>query len=347
MNQSDFFASAAKVGVSLEHAAGKLEFKLTNDYLFRVTLQKNPKALKGLICSVLGLKPTEIISIEIMNPIELGKSIESKDFILDMKILLNSDIVVNLEMQILNLGNWTERSLAYLSRSYDDLRSGQDYMEVRPVIQVCFLDFTLFKEYPEFCSTYMFMNIKNYVVYSDKLKILVVDLTQIDKATEEEKKNGLDQWAQLFKADTWEDIKMLTAKNEYLKEAAETVYKLSTEDNIRMQMQAREDFYRQQKYIQYRLEKAEQIEQRAEEIQRNYEEIQKQSEEIQKQSEEIQKQSEEVQRKSEEIKKEYEEAQRKSEEIKKENEEFKKKLDEKEEEILRLKRMLEESRISY
>ena len=319
MNQSVFLLSAEQAGVSLEHASGKLEFKLTNDYLFRVTLQKNPKALKGLICSVLGLQPQEILSIEILNPIELGKSIESKDFILDMKVLLNSDVIVNLEMQILNLGNWTERSLAYLSRSYDDLKSGQDYLDVRPVIQICFLDFTLFKAYPEFCSTYMFMNIKNHIVYSDKLKLLVVDLTQINRATEEEKKNGLDQWAQLFKADTWEDIKMLTTNNEYLREAAETVYKLSTEDTIRMQMQAREDFYRQQRYIQHRLEKAEQIEQRAEEIQRDFEEMQ---------------------RKSEEMQKNFEEAKKESEEVKKQNLDYKKMLDEKEEEILRLKEEL-------
>ena len=328
MSKSDFLISAPQAEVSLEHATGKLDFKLTNDYLFRVTLQKNPKALKGLICSVLGLQPQEIISIEILNPIELGKSIESKDFILDMKVLLNSDVIVNLEMQILNLGNWTERSLAYLSRSYDDLKIGQDYMEVRPVIQICFLDFTLFKAYPEFCSTYMFMNIKNHIVYSDKLKLLVVDLTQIDRATEEEKKNGLDQWAQLFKADTWEDIKMLTTKNEYLKEAAETVYKLSTEDTIRMQMQAREDFYRQQRYIQYRLEKAEQIEQRAEEIFRNFDEIQRKIEEAQRQSEEAQRQSEE--------------AQRESEEFKKQNEKYKELLDEKETEILQLRAKLKE-----
>ena len=61
-----------------------------------------------------------------------------------------------------------------------------------PVVQVCFLDFTLFKEYPEFCSTYMFTNVKNHIVYSDKLKLYVVDLTCIEKATEEDKKYQID-----------------------------------------------------------------------------------------------------------------------------------------------------------
>ena len=45
--------------------------------------------------------------------------------------------------------------LGYLCRSFDSLNRGQDYMETKPVIQVCFLNFTLFPEAPEFFSTYM------------------------------------------------------------------------------------------------------------------------------------------------------------------------------------------------
>ena len=102
-----------------------------------------------------GFKPEQIKSVEILNPIELGKSVEAKDFILDIRVLLNDDTVVNLEMQVLNLGNWPERSLGYLCRSFDSLSRGQDYIETKSVIQVCFLDFTLFPETPEFFGTYM------------------------------------------------------------------------------------------------------------------------------------------------------------------------------------------------
>ena len=39
---------------------------------------------------------------------------------------------------------------------------------------------------------------------------------------------------------------MLSQKNEYIGEAAETVYQLSQEEKIRMQCEAREDYYRTQ-----------------------------------------------------------------------------------------------------
>ena len=40
---------------------------------------------------------------------------------------------------------------------------------------------------------------------------------------------------------------MLSPKNEYIGEAVETVYQLSQEEKIRMQCEAREDYYRTQR----------------------------------------------------------------------------------------------------
>ena len=61
---------------------------MTNDYMFRYILQKNEKVLRGLICALLNLKPEEITSVELQNPIDLSKNITGKDFVLDIKILL-------------------------------------------------------------------------------------------------------------------------------------------------------------------------------------------------------------------------------------------------------------------
>ncbi|HKM22061.1 MAG TPA: hypothetical protein VJZ01_08465, partial [Lachnospiraceae bacterium] len=54
----------------LQNATGPIEYKLTNDYLFRAVFQKNTHVLKGLICSLLNLKEAEIQSVEIQNPIK-------------------------------------------------------------------------------------------------------------------------------------------------------------------------------------------------------------------------------------------------------------------------------------
>ncbi len=148
------------------------------------------------------------------------------------------------------------RKLSYLCRSFDHLNKGQPYSEVKPVIHIGLLDFTLFPDYPEFYATYKLMNVKNYTIYSDKFGLSVLNLNCIDLATQEDKAYQIDYWAELFKAATWEEIKMLATKNEYISEASETLYKLSAEEKIRLQCEAQEDYYRNQRDIEYRQQKA-------------------------------------------------------------------------------------------
>lgn len=233
----------------LDKATGIIQYRFINDYMFRAILQENKKVLKALISSLLHLHIYDIKSIVIMNPIELGKKIDDKDFILDIVVSLNNSRFINLEMQVTNQLNWSDRSLSYLCRTFDHLESGQDYLEVKPTIHIGFLDFTPFEETPEFYATYQLLNVKNHHHYSDKLTLSVVDLTQIDLATDEDKAWQIDAWAKLFKATTWEEIKMITKKNEYLQEASDTLYTLNADDMIRQQCQARADFYRMQNAI--------------------------------------------------------------------------------------------------
>lgn len=227
-------------------ASGPVAIRMNNDYLFRALLQRNNNVLKGLICSLLHLNSAQIQSVTIMNPIELGDSINSKNFFLDIKVLLNDSAIINLEMQVINEYNWVERSISYLCRSFDNLEHGQNYIDVKTSIQIGLLDFTLFPQQPEFYATYQLLNIKNYRLYSDKLRLSVLDLTQIDLATAEDHAYHIDYWASLFKATTWEEIKMLAQKDKYIKDASDTIYRLSREEKIRLQCEAREDYYRRQ-----------------------------------------------------------------------------------------------------
>ena len=52
-----------------------IQYNMTNDYMFRYILQKNEKVLRRLTCALLHLKPEEITSVEIKNPIDLSKNI--------------------------------------------------------------------------------------------------------------------------------------------------------------------------------------------------------------------------------------------------------------------------------
>ena len=221
-----------------------IRYPLKNDYMFRAVFQSRPKALEGLCRSLLRLSPSDSLQVELKNPIQLGETIDSKEFVLDLALIINNSLFLNLEMQLYNDGYWPERSLSYTCRSFDNLNRGAQYKDVLPVLHIGFLDFTLFPEHPEFVAEYKMMNTnpEHRYFFSDKFRISVVDLTQIERATEKDKQYGIDLWARVLTAKTWEEIDMLAQDNEHLRETSNAMYELDQDLLIRQQCQAREDF---------------------------------------------------------------------------------------------------------
>ena len=86
------------------------------------------------------------------------------------------------------------------------------------------------------------MNIKNHEIYSSKFGINVLNLKSVGDDSVVKEPEELYEWAKLFKATTWEEIKMLAEKNEYIADTVVTLRQLSDDEKIRMQCQAREDY---------------------------------------------------------------------------------------------------------
>ena len=179
------------ISPELEAATGKLDYPMINDYMFRAVMQSNNKALTGLISSLLHIRPEDISSVEITNPIVLGNACKDKEFRLDINMVLNNRELINLELQVERKVNWTER------------------------------------------STNKFMNTKTHKIYSDKLTLHVLDLNHTELATQEDKAWGIDYWAELFKATTWEELKMIAQSNEYMAEAANSIFRMNADDMMR------------------------------------------------------------------------------------------------------------------
>lgn len=240
--------SVSNLNAEFQNAHGKIPYGMTNDYMFRAVLQSNSKALRGLICSLLHLRHEDVLSVEITNTIILGESIEDKEILLDINVNMNNNTLINLEMQMTEKLVWPDRSISYLCRSLDMLTHGQEYQELKPVIHIGFLNYTLFDDYPEFYATYKLMNVKNHHIYSDKLTLSVIDLTQIKLATDEDREYNIDNWAKLFKATTWEKIKMLAAEDQYIDEASKSIFQLSADEQISKRCFDRAIYYREKRF---------------------------------------------------------------------------------------------------
>ena len=220
-------------------------YGMRNDYMFHAVLQKNEEVLRNLLATLLEIDEAEIESCHIENPIELGKEIEGKECILDVKLTLNNDKVINIELQVYKQTYWINRSLLYWARTYDNLKSGQDYSMLLPAYHIGILDFTLFENHPKFMAQYQILDVEDGYLYSDKLCIKVLDLTQLEKAKQESETNKkLLKWASIFKAETLEELEQLASGEEVFENMVVTMKKLSEDEKIRMQCEAREDYER-------------------------------------------------------------------------------------------------------
>ena len=94
-------------------------------------------------------------------------------------------------------------------------------------------------------AKYQVLDVEDGFLYSDKLCIKIFDLTQFEKVKSQcETDKKLLKWASIFKAETLEELEQLAGKEEVFENMVLTLKKLSEDEKIRMQCEAREDYER-------------------------------------------------------------------------------------------------------
>ena len=80
-----------------------------------------------------------------------------------------------------------------------------------------------------------------HYIYSDKISLININMTRIDLATDNDIKFGLVNWAKLFMAETWEELKMLAEKDQTIERAISSAWQMTEEEIIRERMRNREE----------------------------------------------------------------------------------------------------------
>ncbi len=221
-----------------DNASGEISVTLTNDMMFHCVMQHSNEALKHLACSVKGFRYEDVQDVTLLNTIDYGE-INPKEIILDTRILLKNNNILNIELQMYTETFWTERSLLYLCRSFDTLNGGDDYSQLKETTQVCITDQDFFKNCDkEFFARFGFINTKYYYPYSTLWSIFVLNLNRIDLATEKDKENNLDLWARMFKATTWEEFHELAKEFPIAREVARIMYAINADVHERSKFEA-------------------------------------------------------------------------------------------------------------
>ena len=220
----------------------EVEYGLINDYMFRAVVQTSEDALRGLLSALLYIPEEEILSCVICNPIILGDAIDEKTCILDIRVLLNDNRQINLEMQMGSIENWTDRSVFYLCRMFTDMKKGLDYTQTKQSIHIGIMMKSPIPEDAAFYNEYALKNRRTGYEFTGKIALHVLDLSCLEQVPEEERNSALYHWACVFKAKTWKEVLAMAEQSESIKKAVVTLRELSEDEKIRLQCEARERY---------------------------------------------------------------------------------------------------------
>lgn len=76
------------------------------------------------------------------------------------------------------------------------------------------------------------------------MAIYVLQLNQLGKEEDEKQMPELYHWAQMFRANKWEELRKAAEGNEEMEEFVFEVKKLTADERARMELEARRDYYR-------------------------------------------------------------------------------------------------------
>ena len=209
------------------------------DFAFK-ELMSDETVRTGFLASVLAVPAGNIRSAVILN-VELQRThSEDKLGILDVRVCLNDETEIDIEIQIDPMSIWADRSLFYLSKMYAaQISAGDSYRLLKKCISISILDFRLFADSGEFYSCFHIREDTRHTLYTDKMEFHVIELP---KLPEELKENSSELllWAKFLNAERKEEFEMLAEKNDAIGKAYERLQVMSQDEKKRMEYEARE-----------------------------------------------------------------------------------------------------------
>ena len=164
--------------------------------------EENKDLLISFINSIVS-EEDQVTDIELLNPYNSRNFVGDKQSILDIKAKDLLGNYYNIEVQICDEGDYTERALLYWAKLYaDQLRTGDPFSKLRRAIAIHVLNFTSIPNTPDYYNKFYVSNAKTGLRFFDHLEIHTIELNKFTPKVDEPLslmlpriKNGLDRWA--------------------------------------------------------------------------------------------------------------------------------------------------------
>ena len=208
------------------------------DFAFK-EIMMDEQARLGFLSAVLHIAPENIRETRILNTYLRKEHQDDKQGILDVRILLNDDTEIDIEVQIAEIKVWAERSLFYLAKMYaEQIKSGENYNKFKKCVSISVLDFKLFENAPDFYSCFHIREDTRHTLFTDKMEFHVIELPKLPD-TMQEGGNSVLTWAKFINAERKEEFEVLSKQSPYLASAYKQLQTISQDEEKRMEYTAR------------------------------------------------------------------------------------------------------------
>ena len=207
------------------------------DFAFK-ELMRNDFVRIGFLSAVLGIEDVSIKKTTLMNT-NLPKQHENeKQGILDVRLTMNDNTEINIEIQLWYMSAWANRSIFYVARMItEQTEINKKYSNIKKCVGISILDFEYIRQCNKFHTVYHFREDAENLMYTDVMEIHVVELPKLPSLNDG---TSLYDWVRFIKAETREEFEMLAKQSKYLEAAYETLDQISADEEKRHQYLRRE-----------------------------------------------------------------------------------------------------------
>lgn len=209
----------------------KLQYTFKTDTLFKMLFVQNQDLLRKLVAVLLGIPLNSIQEFAIRNPDIEPEIIGEKFCRLDINMIVNGQRV-DLEIQIANEGDYSERVMYYWAREFSSsLAAGQGYSTLPRTIVISIIDFNLF-DCTEFYSFFQPLEATRHTLLSDKMGFQFFELKKLPNNIDG--RDSLLLWLSLFKANTEEELEKIRAMEvPEMEQAINAYYTITASEKFR------------------------------------------------------------------------------------------------------------------
>ena len=161
-----------------------------------------------------------------------------KQSILDVRLTMNNNTEINIEIQLAYMSSWADRSTFYLSKMLvEQVGVNKSYSNLKKCVGISILDFNYIKKTQRFHTVYHITEDTEHIRYTDILEMHIVELPKLPAADDQ---TDLYDWVKFIKAKNRSEFQMPAKENVYIKRAYDVLEEISADEQKRIEYNTRQ-----------------------------------------------------------------------------------------------------------